>query len=590
MGGRHRTDELEDGSYAHQPPPRRRGGRGKVFVPLAGAVALAMLLGVAAFVIVNRDRGCAGDELALRVTVSPDIRPAIVKIADGFNKTGRGVDGRCVRVEVKGAAAPGVANSLAGEAPAMDLWIPDSSLWLGQLAAKGAAKGAQLPKPVGSAAQSPIVLVASRSVVTDLKKTLGTASWTSLVGAANVADPDGLAKKVRVLALDPARNAAGLGAMLTASGVLTAGGEEDQLIGALKQLSRSLARSPEALLSSLDVKSGRAPLGISSEQAIWAFNSDKKPANPAVPLYPAEGTMNLDYPMVVTAKDPAAQQAAREFAKELSTETARKALRKEGFRVDGKGGEALAVAGGFAEKAPRTLPLPEAKAVASMAQSWSRLNLGTRLLALYDVSGTMALPVPGTGTDRMRVISKIASEGLRLFAPDSEIGAWEFSTHLDGDTDYREAVSLGPITENVDGVLRKDLLTRHLATVKAKATGDTGLNDSLAAAYAHMTETYKADKINTLLVLTDGAGNDDPDGGISNAAILRKLKEQYDKTKPVSILIIAFGPDAPKGKRTMEALAKATGGELFIAKDVLEVRKFFLEGMKRRLCSPHCDG
>ncbi|MGW2195401.1 hypothetical protein ACWCSH_24030, partial [Streptosporangium sp. NPDC001682] len=36
------------------------------------------------------------------------------------------------------------------------------------------------------------------------------------------------------------------------------------------------------------------------------------------------------------------------------------------------------------------------------------------------------------------------------------------------------------------------------------------------------------------------------------------------------------------------ALAKATGGDAYIAKDVLEVRKFFLEGMKRRLCAPNC--
>ena len=38
----------------------------------------------------------------------------------------------------------------------------------------------------------------------------------------------------------------------------------------------------------------------------------------------------------------------------------------------------------------------------------------------------------------------------------------------------------------------------------------------------------------------------------------------------------------------MDALAKATGGDAYIAKDVLEVREFFLEGMKRRLCAPHC--
>ncbi len=587
MGGRHRTDELEDGFNAPQPAPRRRGGRGKVFVPLAGAVALAVLLGVAAFVIVNRDRGCAGDELALRVTASPDIQPAIVSIADGFNKAGRGVEGRCMRVEVKGATAPTVANSIANAAPTMDLWIPDSSLWLDQLR----SKGAKIPESTGSVAQSPIVLVASQTVVANLKQTVGEASWSGLASAANVADPDGLAKKVRVLALDPARNAAGLGAMLTASGVLQQAGKEDQLIGALKQLSRSLARSPEALLSSLDVKSGRAPLGVSSEQSIWAFNANKKPASPAVPLYPAEGTMNLDYPLVITTTDPEAQQAAQEFAKELSSEAGKTALRKQGFRVDGTGGTVLAASAGYAAKAPRSLELPDAKTVASMTQSWSRLNLGTRMLALYDVSGTMALPVPGTGTDRMRVISKIASEGLRLFAPDSEIGAWEFATHLNGKgVDYREAVSLGPITESVGGVLRKDLLAQHLGRIRAKATGDTGLNDTLAAAYEHMTETYKADKINTLLVLTDGAGNDDPDGGVSNAQILNKLKEQYDPAKAVSLMIIAFGPDAPKGKRTMEALAKATGGELFIAKDVLEVRKFFLEAMKRRLCSPNCDG
>ena len=31
-----------------------------------------------------------------------------------------------------------------------------------------------------------------------------------------------------------------------------------------------------------------------------------------------------------------------------------------------------------------------------------------------------------------------------------------------------------------------------------------------------MTEDYQGDKINTVVILTDGAGNDDPDGGISD--------------------------------------------------------------------------
>ena len=58
----------------------------------------------------------------------------------------------------------------------------------------------------------------------------------------------------------------------------------------------------------------------------------------------------------------------------------------------------------------------------------------------------------------------------------------------------------------------------------------------------------------------------------------------------MSILLIAFGPERPTGKQQMDAVAQATGGEAYIAKDALEVRDFFLQGMQRRLCSPNCDG
>src|SRR5690606_30578854 len=205
-------------------------------------------------------------------------------------------------------------------------------------------------------------------------------------------------------------------------------------------------------------------------------------------------------------------KAAEDFVDRLAAPPSQAALRAAGFRTaGGKADPALTAADGFAAEAPDSLPDPSPNAVASMTQSWSRLNLGTRLLALYDVSGTMALPVPGTGADRMRVISQIAAEGLKLFPPDSEIGAWEFSTHMDGQgVDYVEKVPVGPLSEEGNGVLRRDLLQRQLAGIKAKPTGDTGLNDTLAAAYERMTEEYQPDKINTLLVLTDGAGNDDP--------------------------------------------------------------------------------
>jgi len=563
-----------------------------VLVPLAGSVALAVLLGVAAFVVINRDRGggCVGEALPLRITASPDIQPALSQIAQRFTKAAHQVDGRCAAVTVaKGTSATVASSFTGGKAVAMDMWVPDSKLWVTNLR----ARVEEMPEAGASIAQSPIVMVASGSVVPNLKKSFGEASWGGMINAANVANVDGPGRKVRVLVLDPALNSAGLGALLAAAGVATASGAgEEQLVGALKSLSGSTStvRDQDALLSSLGVQGSKAPLGISSEQGVWAFNKAKKSDVPAVPLYPAEGTINLDYPVVITAKDAIVRKAAEAFQKELGSAASRKTLQDQGFRTpDGKVAKAISDSDGFQAKAPRAIEPPDPKAVARMSQTWSRIKLGTRLLTLLDVSGTMALPVPGTGLTRMQAISRIAVEGMKLFPANSEIGLWEFSTHLNGQgVDYRKTVPVGPLTEDMNGALRRDAINQRLITAQAKATGDTGLNDTLAAAYKQMTDEYQSDKINTVLILTDGAGNDDPDGGIGDQQILKRLRDQFNPEKPVNVLIIAFGPDAPKGKRQMDALAKATSGDAYIAKDVLEVRKFFLEGMKRRLCAPNC--
>ncbi|WP_327589427.1 substrate-binding and VWA domain-containing protein [Nonomuraea sp. NBC_00507] len=592
--GRHRTDEL-DGGYgggyrASEPPSRRRrSSRGRVLVPLAGAVALAVLLGVAAFVIFNRDHDCSGGKLALRVVATPDIEPSLSKIANNYNKAMHSIDGKCVDVTVAKEAAARTANALAAGKATADFWVADSSLLLESMRRTPAGKA--LPEPEVSIATSPVVLAAAKSAAAKLSSALKP-SWSSMIAAANVANVDGPGKQVRVLALDPQKNSAGLAALVAAAGTAKEAGQDKALVGALKELSGQLASDSTALLASLTVKSGsKVPVGVASEQAIYAHNT-KKPEAPVVALYPEEGTLSLDYPVTILTKDPATQKAAADFKQELSTDPAKKVLRDAGFRsADGKAGDVLTKDKGFTPETPQALPAPDGATVARMVQTWSRLNLGSRLLTLLDVSGTMALPVPGTGMTRMQAIGKIATEGLGLFPADSELGVWTFSTHLDGrGKDWKEIVSLGPLTESINGTLRKDLMVKQLSTIQAKATGDTGLNDTLKAAYTEMTETYQQDKINTLLILTDGAGNDDPDGGIKNPAILQFLKDTYDPKRPVSIIIIAFGPDAAPGKQRMDALAKATGGEAYIAKNILQVRDFFLQGMERRLCSPNCDG
>jgi hypothetical protein len=202
----------------------------------------------------------------------------------------------------------------------------------------------------------------------------------------------------------------------------------------------------------------------------------------------------------------------------------------------------------------------------------------------------MALPAVGAPGDRMRLISQTAIEGLKLFPDKTEIGTWIFSTNLNGKgVDYRQAVGIGPIGGPLNGTTRREVISRSLSTIKAKPTGDTGLNDTLAAAYDKMKAEYEADKINTILIFTDGVGNDDPEGGITNAEILRKLRDEFDETQPISVIIIGLGANDAAGRRQMQALAKATQGEAFFPNNALEIRKVFLEGISRRLCAPNCN-
>lgn len=596
MGGRHRTDELEGGyNPYHEPSSRRRAGRGKVLVPLAGAVALAVLLGVAAYVVVSRDRACDGDKVALRVAAAPDIKPAISEIAAGFAKSATPVNGKCFAVIVKESDSAGVTNAIAGSGATAgkfdaDLWIPDSSLWVAKL--RSSPKGSGVSAPVGSIARSPVVLAAPKPAVENLRSAFGEPSWSGLMSAANAATPDGLGRKIRILPLDPTLNAAGLSALLAGSGVLRAsGGGEDQLVGVLRQLSDSAVNSPANMFASMGKQSSRLPIGIASEQGIWAYNAKGKPGE-IVALYPAEGTISLDYPVVLTAKDQGTRAAAKSFAAALSGAAARKTIREFGFRTpDGKGGSAISQANGLDPATPKAIEIPDSASITKMSQAWVRLKLGGRILALLDISGTMALPAVGAPGDRMKLIAATAVEGLKLFPDKTEIGTWVFSTDLNGKgVDYRDVVPVGPIGAKIGGVTRRDVITRSLAQIKAKPTGDTGLNDTLAAAYDKMQAEYEADKINTLLVFTDGVGNDDPGGGISNTAILKKLRDAFDETQPISVIIVALGAKDAAGRRQMQSIAKATQGQAFFPDNALEVRKVFLEGISRRLCAPNCNG
>ena len=175
-----------------------------------------------------------------------------------------------------------------------------------------------------------------------------------------------------------------------------------------------------------------------SEQQVWAHNRSAAPRQ-VVAAYPSLNASSLDYPWVVLARDREAQEDAVELLAALIGQHGRKLLLAAGFRDgNGIGGPALtcdlASTGRFRPGRRRA-----GDDVDRVLRSLDVLNQGARMLAVIDVSGSMAERVPGTGgATRLDLTKQAAVGGLGVFPDDTQIGLWAFSTHLTPSTDYRE--------------------------------------------------------------------------------------------------------------------------------------------------------
>lgn len=560
--------------------PRRRPGRGRgiAIVSLGGALVLAIALGVGAYALVGGHTGCEGT-VRLSVVAAPEITPAVRQTAAGFNAAHHRPDQRCVEVDVSAHAPVDVMNALSDSGPIAgrirpDVWIPDSSQWVDLV--QSSAGGAARTRMTGTnIAQTPIIMAVPRGRAGGKKR----ARWRSLIPAGSAGGQD-------VHLLDPTRNAGGMGAMVALRDMLGDGSAAlASLTAVVRRLQHGTAPDTRALFASFRRPTrGKRPVLVTSEQSVWAYNHTR-PAHPATGVYPVEGSFSLDYPYVLTTSDGPRIAAAQEFRSAVTSAKAAAAVQRLGFRApDGTAGPAIAHAAGLDPRRPKALPSPEPGAVSDVLQAWRRLMLGSRMLTLLDVSGSMATPVPGTDMTRMAAMVRVAQEGLREFPDGDEIGVRLFSTNMSGTRDWREVVPLGSLGARIDGITRRELILRRLAAVAPKPDGDTGLYDSVLAAYRAMTRTYQPDKVNSVMVFTDGR-EEDPNG-ISLDALLHKLRASFDPDRPVSVFAIGFGPDIDPS--ALRRIAEATNGAVYVTEDPAQIRQVFLEAVSRRICAPNC--
>ncbi len=187
-----------------------------------------------------------------------------------------------------------------------------------------------------------------------------------------------------------------------------------------------------------------------------------------------------------------------------------------------------------------------------LLSKWATVGRRGRVLAVIDVSGSMAARV--RGPTRLELAVSAASRALGTFAPDSDIGLWAFSINLGKGKDHRELLSTAPLASERSGTTQRKAALQALARLAPKRGGGTGLYDTVLAAFREAQRSYSAGRLNAVVLLTDGRNDDDK--SVGRAGMLRALKKESDPERPVRAITPAYGENADV--KLLRAVSDAT--------------------------------
>jgi Ca-activated chloride channel family protein len=195
---------------------------------------------------------------------------------------------------------------------------------------------------------------------------------------------------------------------------------------------------------------------------------------------------------------------------------------------------------------------------------------------VIDVSGSMLTPVPTAGgATRGQVSVAAARRGLNLFDDDWSVGLWVFSRRINGSRDYREILPIRPMRDN------RARLNQVIGTVAPIEGGETGLYDTILAAYRTVKQGWDPKAVNSVVVLTDGFNRDD---GLTLDQLIAALRREKDARKPIQIIAIGIGNDV--GEAELRRITGTSGGGTFVARDPSAIGEIFLKAIALRPGAP----
>lgn len=486
----------------------------------------------------------------LTVAYSPEKEALFTQLVDEFNRQGfKTPDGQKMVVEpVRLDPEAMIDRALAGELQAIS---PDSSLWLYQLdRAWMDARGTDLPI-VGETvryAVSPVVIAIWEDVARGMgypEKPLG---WEDLLSKAQ-SDPN--FKWSHPSTSSASGLLATLAEFYAGAGVTRGLTLEDaqrqstlDYVAAIEKTVRYYGEGEWAVAQRV-LQEGRSYLDafVCQEQLVVYLNQHQ--SSRIVAIYPKEGSLWEDHPLaLLETPDLTTNQRLvfSRFRDSLRSGNAQAQVLAAGYRPADLSisltdpASPLTAANGVDPTQPQTsLQLPNAAVVDVVRNVWWYTKRHTNVYLVVDVSGSMK----GEKIQNAQV-------ALRTFVDQmqgdlEQVGLIEFSS------DVQETVPLEELQNN---------RTRLLNTIEAlEEGGDTALLDAIDLAYELLQRQADAERINAIVVMTDGLENH---SAIGLAELLRKLEAQ--EGVPVVVFSIAYGEDADR--RTLQRIAEATGGQL----------------------------
>lgn len=499
--------------------------------------------------------------------------------ADRLSVPQKQLDGACIALTVREQSSADAARDLSrGAASSMrpDLWLTSSPAWI-SLARSTSTGAALLPADGPVVAVTPVVIAA---LSTSNLAALG-GGWQGTLGVSTAQSAD-----QRQLALvDPSTSTAGLLTLLGLEQSAHGSGQGTaEAANALAALSRRLVVPTDDGSALRDVLAGRLDAVSATEADVLASAAS---GTKLVAVQAGRGVPAAQFQIVpvgtpgakenLEERDPrskvsvTARRTARTLVSQWFTSSEARVLLERLHLRDATGRMPTGTATTqLPTLAPTAAPRPLTPTVVKTALAeWKGAGRRGRVLAVLDISGSMAQQVPGTRPPATKLQLAVAASrrALASFAPDSDLGLWTFSTRLSGARDYRELVPIGSLASPLRGATRRETLDNALASISVRPHGDTGLYDTTLAAFRTMQRSYRDGRLNAVVVLTDGR-NDDA-GSISRQQLLAALKAEYDPTRPVHVITVGYGTDVDLG--ALQAIAKATHGSATAADDPRDI-------------------